>query len=394
MDVYYQYESIDNIVAHYFSIDAITRGSASAQQPLVKYIGHLYNEDTAAAYDQLSAELLPVNLMPLFRKEQNRQVVLIVPRLADPRPPRQWINYILYAATLVSLAFVGFINAAGYPGASTFQDQLNLGLEYAFCLGLILTSHELGHYLIGRLHNARVSLPYFIPLPMPPIGTMGAVINMQAPPKNRKTLLDIGIAGPLAGMLVAFPILIFGLTLSSVTRLPSQPGANQSMIMEGNSLLYLASKYLIFKQWLPSPLSFGGLPPLLYWIRYFFTSLPFPTGGMDVTLHPIAWAGWVGMLVTALNLVPAGQLDGGHMLYVLLGAQRARKTVPFIIGALVLLGFVWNGWWLWAALIYFLVGRSYAEPLDQITPLGAGRSLLAVLALLLFVLIFTPVPLM
>jgi membrane-associated protease RseP (regulator of RpoE activity) len=115
-------------------------------------------------------------------------------------------------------------------------------------------------------------------------------------------------------------------------------------------------------------------------------------GGMDVMLHPVAWAGWAGLLITSLNLIPAGQLDGGHMLYVLFGAKKARKVVPFILMGLVILGLAWYGWWLWAALIFFL-GRSYAEPMDQITPLDRQRKALAVLALIIFILVFIPVPL-
>jgi hypothetical protein len=163
-------------------------------------------------------------------------------------------------------------------------------------------------------------------------------------------------------------------------------------MMEGNSLLYLLAKFAVFHQWLPTPVSFGALPPLLYWVRYFFTGLPFPLGGIDVNLSPVAWAGWAGILVTSLNLVPAGQLDGGHMLYVLFGAKGSRRVLPFILIAMVALGFFWYGWWLWAVLIFFL-GRSYAEPLDQITPLDGRRKALAVLALVIFVLVFTPVPL-
>ncbi|MEJ2264362.1 MAG: site-2 protease family protein [Anaerolineales bacterium] len=112
---------------------------------------------------------------------------------------------------------------------------------------------------------------------------------------------------------------------------------------------------------------------------------------MDVTLHPVAWAGWAGLLVTALNLIPAGQLDGGHVLYVLLGS-KARAILPFILTALVVLGMVWPGWWLWAFLI-FLLGRVFAEPLDQITPLDTNRRSLAILGLVIFILVFTPVPL-
>lgn len=162
--------------------------------------------------------------------------------------------------------------------------------------------------------------------------------------------------------------------------------------MEGNSLIYLLSKFIVLHQVLPHPITYGVVPPLVYWLKYFFTGQPFPFGGMDVNLSPVAWAGWAGLLVTSLNLVPAGQLDGGHMLYVLLGSKGARRVWPFILVALVILGFFWSGWWLWAALIFFL-GRVYAEPLDQITPLDGRRKALAVLALIIFVLVFIPVPL-
>ena len=116
-----------------------------------------------------------------------------------------------------------------------------------------------------------------------------------------------------------------------------------------------------------------------------------PIGGVDVTLNSVAWAGWAGLLVTALNLIPAGQLDGGHLIYVLLGRQ-ARRLMPIILSSLLLLGLVWSGWWLWAFLI-FMLGRAYAEPLDQITTLDPQRRLVALLGLIIFILVFTPVPL-
>jgi membrane-associated protease RseP (regulator of RpoE activity) len=134
------------------------------------------------------------------------------------------------------------------------------------------------------------------------------------------------------------------------------------------------------------------LSPLLYWLRYFFTAHPLPFGGMDVSLHPVAWAGWGGLLITSLNLIPAGQLDGGHMMYVLFGQERARRILPVILVALMGMGFIWPGWWLWALIIFF-IGRAYAEPLDQITPLDTKRKLLAALGLVVFFLLFTPVPL-
>jgi membrane-associated protease RseP (regulator of RpoE activity) len=235
-------------------------------------------------------------------------------------------------------------------------------------------------------------LPYFIPFPFSPFGTMGAFINMKEPPKNRRILLDIGLAGPLAGMIIAIPVLLLGLSLSNLDRLPAILPPGQMWQLEGNSLLYLLGKFLIFKQWLPLPTSYGNLPPLLYWVRYFFTGRPIPFGGTDVILHPVAWAAWAGFLVTSLNLIPAGQLDGGHMLYVLVGRKWAERILPFVLVAVIVLGFFWNGWWLWAVLIFFL-GRTYAEPLDQITTLDPTRRWLAILALILFILVFTPVPL-
>jgi membrane-associated protease RseP (regulator of RpoE activity) len=157
-------------------------------------------------------------------------------------------------------------------------------------------------------------------------------------------------------------------------------------------LLYLLAKYVVFGQLLPAPGTYGGLSALQYWVTYFFTGHPLPLGGVDVMLSPVAWAAWAGLLVTALNLIPAGQLDGGHLIYVLLG-KRANVLLPFILVTLVLLGFVWQGWWLWAFLI-FILGRLHAEPLDQITTLNPGRRAVAWLGIIVFVLVFTPVPLL
>jgi len=141
---------------------------------------------------------------------------------------------------------------------------------------------------------------------------------------------------------------------------------------------------------LPQPVSYEGLSPLLYWVMYFFTGQPFPFGGLDVTIHPVALAGWGGLLVTALNLLPAGTLDGGHVVFALFG-QKARYAFPVILVLLGVLGFFWMGWWLWAAILLWL-GRVQAQLLDEITQLDTSRRVLAVVVLILFVLVFTPVP--
>jgi membrane-associated protease RseP (regulator of RpoE activity) len=262
------------------------------------------------------------------------------------------------------------------------------GILFAVSLLAILTAHEFGHYFAARYHKTAVSLPYFLPFPSL-FGTLGAFIRLKQPPKNRRVLMDIGLAGPLAGLVVALPLLLIGLILSEIGILASDPQALGGL--EGNSILYLALKYLAKGELLPMPQSYGNLPPPIYWIRYFFVGSPIPLGGRDVLLHPMAWAGWAGLLVTSLNLIPAGQLDGGHTVYVLLG-KAARRLWPFLVGALVLLGFVWPGWYLWAVLV-FTMGRTFATPRDDLTPLDPTRRAIAILGLVIFVLVFTPVPL-
>lgn len=391
METPYDFTLFDALVNRIFKVDDVTAGTAKSPY-LVRYRGQLRGE-SETAYDQLSGWLKTYGVTPLFRLEQNRQTILLIPGLPTPKPSNPLINLILAILTLISVIYTGATFSMQEPLPSDFFQAVLVIIANGWPFGLsilaILGTHEFGHYLVGRYHGVHVTLPYFIPFPSM-FGTMGAFINMKEPPKNRKVLLDIGVAGPLAGLVVAIPILLIGLAMSKVTPLHIVPG--QGVQMEGNSILYLASKFAIFGQLLPAPASFGSTSPILYWLRYFFTATPFPMGGVDVNLSSVAWAGWAGLLVTAMNLIPAGQLDGGHMLYVLIGRERARRVWPFVLGALVLLGLFWVGWWLWAGLI-FLLGRAYAEPLDQITPLDTRRKVLAVIALIVFLLTFSPVPL-
>jgi membrane-associated protease RseP (regulator of RpoE activity) len=314
----------------------------------------------------------------------------------DVQPSNPLVNLGLLLLTLLTVLMVGSLY--GYEGpAETAGDlygyaisHLGQGVPYALSLMAILLAHEFGHYLAARYHKSPVTLPYFLPFPLlGSFGTLGAFIRLKAPPRNRRVLMDVGLAGPLAGLVVAIPLLLIGLAQSEVGQLPLNPMAGNAM--EGNSLLYLGAKYLVTGRLLPEPLSFGQLEPLQYWIRYFFTSRPFPAGGTDVLLGPVAWAGWVGLLVTALNLIPAGQLDGGHLIYVL-SRKMARALWSVVVVALVALGLVWTGWYLWAFLIFFL-GRAHAQPLDTITPLDGRRKALAILGIVIFFLVFTPVPL-
>ncbi len=292
--------------------------------------------------------------------------------------------------TVLSLLYVGgFMSGtiSSFTGPLSFLQFLASGWPYALSLISILLAHEFGHYLMSRHHKTPATLPYFIPLPVPPLGTMGAAIVMQGTPKNKRVLFDIGVAGPLAGIVVAIPILLLGLSMSHLDVVRPTAGMVE---MEGNSILYLLAKFVTFGKLLPAPASFGGLTPIGYWIRYFFTGRPIPVGAVDVFIHPVAFAGWAGLLVTALNLIPAGTLDGGHVVYSWFG-EKAARAFPIIMFTLLALGLFWTGWWIWAALLLWL-GRVHAEPLDQITRLDPGRLAVAALTILIFFLTFSPVP--
>lgn len=379
-------------VSRVMAIEDVTSGGQKDQFSF-RFRGRLRSENSAVAYDELYQALLPLELTPLFRVDESRHSILILEGVYSKKPANPAVNLGLFILTLLSVILSGALFGLSeplpegiWPAALALIER---GWPFAVSLIAILGAHELGHYFAGRAHGVNVTLPYFIPFPFSPFGTLGAFINMKEPPRNRRHLLDIGIAGPLAGLMVAIPVTLIGLSLSTLDVVNLEPG--MGFTIEGNSVLYLLLKYLTFGQLLPQPLSYGDTPILLYWLRYFFTGTPIPMGGLDVMIHPVAWAGWAGILVTAMNLIPAGQLDGGHMIYVLLGRKWASRLFPVILVILFGLGFFWNGWWLWVALIFFL-GRRYAEPLDQITELDGKRKALAILALVIFILVFIPVP--
>jgi len=388
--------AITTLVRNVFNVLSLTTGGPNHGYRL-RYAGELLL-DSEHAYDQLEKALQPYDLTPLFRIQNGKQVILIVDKRPEPSIGPLWVNILLFVLTILSVMFTGaqFVDTdVVQPFHLSFLEfiaYLGKGWPFAVSLLGILLAHELGHYFVGKSYGEKVTLPYFIPFPLSVFGTMGAFISMKEIPKNKKHLLDIGIAGPLAGLIVAIPVLLIGLSLSTVGQIETNLPEGYVHFLEGNSLLYLAAKYITFGKLLPQPTSFGNLAPFLYWLRYFFTGMPAPLGGLDVQIHVVAWAGWAGLFVTAINLIPAGQLDGGHILYVLFGKKQAKKLFPFILIFLFGLGFFWQGWWLWAALI-FLVGRRYAEPLDQITTIDKKRKILGILALIVFLLTFTPVPL-
>jgi len=385
---------IDALIGQHFQIEEVTSGG-SKQPYIVRYRGNLKESDSQAAYGRIENALQPQKLVALLRKEEGRLNLYLLPEMEKKKEPRSSLNLILFILTLLSVLFTGGLY--GYEGEMptgtwpTILALLKSGWPFAVTLLTILGAHEFGHYFAGRRHGVQVTLPYFIPLPLSLFGTMGAFINMRSLPKNRRALFDLAIAGPLSGFVVSVIALIIGLNLSEISQLPASAAASSGLQMEGNSLLYLLMKYLVFGQVLPQPAGLSGIGLLLYWLRYFFTGQPFPWGAWDVMLHPVAWAGWAGLFVTGINLLPAGQLDGGHIFSTLFGEKTARQIFPFIVGGLAILGFFSNVWWIWAVLL-MIFGRTYAQPFDQVTKLDNKRKWLGYLALVIFLLTFIPVP--
>ncbi len=386
-------EILTSLVARVFRIDDVTTGD-SQKGWMLRYRGHLLDDDSAAAYDLLADSVRAYGLTPLFRKEGERHLIFLAPSMPEVKQRLPTTNIVLFILTVISVMLAGATPVRPYPEdflgqimvsvETLFSRNLFTGWPFAASLLAILLAHEFGHYLMSRRHKTAATLPYFIPLPMSILGTLGAFIQMQAVPKNKRILFDIGVAGPLAGMVVAVPVLLIGLSISVLG--PVDP----SGWLEGNSIFYLFSKFLVFGKLLPEPATTHGLPLFLYWVRYFFTGTPSPIGGVDVFISNVALAGWAGLLVTGLNLIPVGTLDGGHITYAMFG-EKVRKVYPYVIGVLVVLGLVAQTWWLWAFLLLWL-GRVHAEPLDQITELDPRRRAVGAFAIILFILVFSPVP--
>jgi membrane-associated protease RseP (regulator of RpoE activity) len=384
------------LISKHFEIKSITWGTTE-QDFIIRYQGE-FTSETESAYEALDSTFSLRNYATFFLIEENVPTIKIKTKRIVKPSGKSRTNILLFIFTLISMMFSGALYSStgelttnGSATILAIFSFFSSGAPFAISMLAILTAHEFGHFFAAKYHKSDVSLPYFIPFPFSPFGTLGAFIQLKSHPKNRKILHDIGVAGPLAGLVFTIPILFFGLSLSSLNYLPTAVAEGLSISLEGNSIFYLFSKYIMFGEWLPAPHVAEINAGFLYWVKYIITGMPVPFGGLDVYLHPIAWAGWAGLLITSLNLIPVGQLDGGHILYVLLG-DKAKKVVPYVLGMLFSLGFYWQGWWLWFVIIWF-TGRSHAQPYDQITPLDNTRKCIAIFMMIVFVLLFMPIPL-
>lgn len=400
-------ELLNNFVSRIFRVEDVTAGEP--KEWIVRYRGHLLSEDTVAAYDQLAEALHPYNITPLFRKEPgDKQIIFLVQSPVIPKiGSRIYINVILFVLTVLSVMLMGVdippsaISPDGTASISYLFLHILSGWPFALSMMGILFAHEMGHYIMCRYYKVPATLPYFLPAPLlSPLGTFGAFIMMRGIPKNKRVLFDVGVAGPIAGLVIAVPVLFLGLSISHLGPI-GHAAAGASGFLEGNSIFYLFSKYVVFGKLLPEPVSMDGLSPFIYWLRYFLTAHPIPFNGTDVMLHNVALAGWAGLLVTALNLVPVGTLDGGHVVYGLFG-EKARRIFPIAMGALIVLSFLpvlftlslsaFNFSWLLWIFILFWLGNVRTQPLDDITPLDGKRRALGFCMLLVFILLFTPIP--
>lgn len=303
---------------------------------------------------------------------------------APPRPPRRrfpWVNVALFLATVVTTVFAGTY----MTGELSWPNLWARGVPFSSAIMGILLSHELGHYLMGRAYGVSSTLPYFVPGP-PPVGTFGALIRIRSLMPSRRAVLDIGAAGPITGLVVAIPLLVWGLLHSEVRPVPTLSFLNTESLLQvarallrGEKLVTNGSGAFVFGDsfitWATQRLTTGTPPP-----------------GYDVFAHPVAQAALFGLLVTALNLFPLGQLDGGHVLYAWLGRQRARAVSRAVSWALLALGVLvswnWLVWWL----VTRVVGLGHPPALSE-EPLDPRRRALAVVSLLLFLATFAPLPL-
>ncbi len=372
------------IVSPELQIDAVERPRNEKRDGVVVLRGRLIVHNDMF-FDRWLHDFRRLGYTPLLRRdeeEHDRVAVHVLAGIPRQSSQRLWINIALFIVTFISTLFVGALY-----GATNIESLSDLyhpgfllqGLPFALTLLGILGAHEFGHYFAARYHKVSVTLPYFIPMPLG-FGTLGAVIQMKEPVPDRRKLFDIGVAGPLAGSALAVPLLLAGLATSPVSVIHATPGA----MLEGNSILYYFAKFAVFGQPLPNPQT-----------------------GIDVMMNQVTFAAWIGLLVTAINLLPVGQLDGGHAVYALFGknAKYINISMLVIMGLLAIAGIGqlqrlfpplvsvgYLGWFVWLGLIAFLIGPFHPPALDDVNELDPYRRVVGYFVIFLIIVLFVPVP--
>jgi membrane-associated protease RseP (regulator of RpoE activity) len=326
--------------------------------------------DAASVSFEKLNRTLPHGFVPLVQQdEQLGAKIVLIPKAAEEglarKPVRPWLHWLLFCLTIITTTWAG----ATHQGVDLAQEpgRFVVGLPYSIGLLLILGVHELGHFFMARRHGMDVTPPYFIPVPFG-LGTFGAFIQMRSPPASRKALFDVAVAGPLAGLVIAVPALLLGLRFSTITA-----GTDGTMThgflhgaTVGSSILFT----VLTKVSLGDAAQYGAL----------------------VQLSPLAFAGWLGLFITALNLLPVGQLDGGHITRAMFGSRVGQTISSVAMWSLFLLAlFVWPGLMMWALIVFLIAGRG-TPPLNDLTTLDAGRLAVGYVAIMILILILAPMP--
>ena len=351
-------ELVKGLVARYFPVYDV-----KVNYDVVQFFCRIDETTLEDNFERLREEMSPHGYIPMITYDKGEHVIMV-----GRKPPAKYksiyVNLAMLVITFLAMMFAGILDWGSYadvPENEMFSAENILTGILVFTLPLmaILGVHELGHFFMARRRKVAASLPFFIPS-VPPLGTFGAFISLRDPIPNRKSLLEIGVAGPLAGLALAIPIGILGLILTN---------------MEAR----------------PVPLDIGseGLVRISFPMIYLWLEELVPLQG-DYLLHPTAFAAWVGFLVTALNLLPAGQLDGGHIARALLG-PNAKYASWAAIAALIALSFYYWSWLLFAILILFL-GAKHPPPLNDITKLDTRRKMVGVFAFVVLIIAFVPIP--
>lgn len=341
-------------VSDVFLVEAVSYPRAGAVLALEGRL--LWNSE--GAFTLLAGRFKRYGYTLLLRRRGGKDYIFVLSLPSRPRAGRAWVNLVLFLATVLTTLYAG----AAQEGVNPLENPLGLarGIPFSFALLAILGAHELAHYLVSRRRGIAVTLPYFIPSPFPVLGTFGAFIQMRSPVRDRRALFDIGLAGPAAGIVMASLFLAWGLVRSRILPQPMAEGGmglGTSLLVEGIARLTLGQS----------------------------------TRDVTVVLHPLALAGWFGFFVTAMNFLPVGQLDGGHVAYALFGERFrlvARITLV-LVGAMGL--FFWQGWLFWA-FVSLAMGMDHPLPQDALTGLDPLRRALGALALVLLASIITPQP--
>ena len=330
----------------------------------VAFFCRIDEETLEEKFESLRRVLSEKQYISMIRFEQGEHIIYIIKKPANKKRKSVWVNIVLLIATIFTTTLAGAlqwvdINQVDWMNMFSVSYLWQGLIFFSVPLLLILGVHEMGHYYASKKHHVDASLPYFIPLPPPfLLGTFGALISTHEPIPNRKALLDIGIAGPLCGFVVAIPISLIGFFL-----MQQNPQIVEST--ETNMVLLL--------------------PLLLQWME----SLFFIPG--NAIIHPTLFAGWVGIFLTAVNLLPAGQLDGGHIARAIL-KEKHKYLSWIVIFVLAGLSFFYSGWLMFAIIILLFIGTQHQPPLNEITPLDTRRKLLGLIILIVFILSFAPIP--